>query len=195
MDRLAVTQIIEHHLHRADHGLDNHRRLCCDYGRAFECHIHRFRHPLHRLGRWITPCISAFTTESARREVTLTNQAIHHSFHGVGSSLFLCALTTALGFFAFIPDRLCGRIRTGHYLGRRYLYRFDNLTNSFARLVLRVAGPITLNPYIPKLTPKFLITFPFRHSTAIRIVSILLGIRCMRSPDQAVVRFQSGQPA
>jgi uncharacterized protein len=103
------------------------------------------------------------------------DQAIHHSLHGVGSSLFLCALTTALGFLAFIPTDYAGVSELGVISGGGI---FIGLIISVTVLpalfcVLPVNNP---KPIHSKLTPKFLVTFPFRHSTAIRIVSILLGI-------------------
>jgi uncharacterized protein len=103
------------------------------------------------------------------------DQAIHHSLHGVGSSLFLCALTTALGFFAFIPTDYAGVSELGIISGGGI---FIGLIISLTVLpalfcVLPVNNP---KPIHSKLTPKFLVTFPFRYSTAIRIVSILLGI-------------------
>jgi uncharacterized protein len=103
------------------------------------------------------------------------DQAIHHSMHGVGSSLFLCALTTALGFFAFIPTDYAGVSELGIISGGGI---FIGLIISVTVLpalfcVLPVNNP---KPIHSALTPKFIVTFPFRYSTPIRIVSIILGL-------------------
>jgi uncharacterized protein len=111
-----------------------------------------------------------------RRVRGYTNdQAIHHSMKGVGSSLFLCALTTALGFLSFIPTAYSGVSELGIISGGGI---FIGLIISVTILpalfcVLPVNNP---KPIHSAFAPKFLVTFPFRYSTAIRIVSILLGI-------------------
>ncbi|MEQ1484066.1 MMPL family transporter [Methyloglobulus sp.] len=111
-----------------------------------------------------------------RRVRGYTNhQAIHHSMKGVGSSLFLCALTTALGFLSFIPTAYAGVSELGIISGGGI---FIGLIISVTVLpalfcVLPVNNP---KPIHSAFAPKFLVTFPFRYSTAIRIVSILLGI-------------------
>ena len=111
-----------------------------------------------------------------RRVRGYTNhQAIHHSMKGVGSSLFLCALTTALGFLSFIPTAYAGVSELGIISGGGI---FIGLIISVTVLpalfcVLPVNSP---KPIHSAFAPKFLVTFPFRYSTAIRIVSILLGV-------------------
>jgi uncharacterized protein len=111
-----------------------------------------------------------------RRVRGYTNhQAIHHSMKGVGSSLFLCALTTALGFLSFIPTAYAGVSELGIISGGGI---FIGLIISVTVLpalfcVLPVNSP---KPIHSAFAPKFLVTFPFRYSTAIRIISILLGI-------------------
>ncbi|WP_411727922.1 MMPL family transporter [Methyloglobulus sp.] len=103
------------------------------------------------------------------------DQAIHHSMKGVGSSLFLCALTTALGFLSFIPTAYAGVSELGIISGGGI---FIGLIISVTILpalfcVLPVKNP---KPIHSVFAPKFIVTFPFHYSTAIRIVSILLGI-------------------
>ena len=103
------------------------------------------------------------------------DKAIHHSMKGVGSSLFLCALTTALGFLSFIPTDYAGVSELGIISGGGI---FIGLLISVTVLpalfcVLPVNNP---KPIHSAFAPTFLVTFPFRYATAIRIVSILLGI-------------------
>lgn len=103
------------------------------------------------------------------------DQAIHHSMKGVGSSLFLCALTTALGFLSFIPTDYAGVSELGIISGGGI---FIGLIISVTVLpalfcVLPVNNP---KPIKSVFAPQFIVTFPFRYATAIRVVSILLGI-------------------
>ena len=111
-----------------------------------------------------------------RRVRGYTNdQAIHHSMSGVGSSLFLCALTTALGFLSFIPTDYAGVSELGIISGGGI---FIGLLISVTILpalfcVLPVNNPKPINS---AFAPKFLVTLPFHYSTPIRIVSVLLGI-------------------
>jgi hopanoid biosynthesis associated RND transporter like protein HpnN len=102
-------------------------------------------------------------------------EAIHHSLKGVGGSLFLCALTTALGFLAFIPTDYAGVSELGIISGGGI---FIGLLISLTVLpalfcILPVNNP---QPIHSKFAPQFIVTFPFHFSKSIRIVSILLAI-------------------
>lgn len=106
----------------------------------------------------------------------LTNsEAILDSIRDVGSSLFLCALATAIGFFAFIPTDYAGVSELGVISGGGI---FIGLIISLTVLpaLFSVFSVNNVQPIRSPLTPAFIITFPFRFSTGIRIVSILLGI-------------------
>jgi len=106
----------------------------------------------------------------------LTNsEAILDSIRDVGSSLFLCALATAIGFFAFIPTDYAGVSELGIISGGGI---FIGLIISLTVLpaLFSVFSVNNVQPIRSPLTPAFIITFPFRFSTGIRIVSILLGI-------------------
>ncbi|MGZ5030657.1 MAG: MMPL family transporter [Methylobacter sp.] len=106
----------------------------------------------------------------------LTNsEAILDSIRDVGSSLFLCALATAIGFFAFIPTDYAGVSELGIISGGGI---FIGLIISLTILpaLFSVFSVNNVQPIRSPLTPAFIITFPFRFSTGIRIVSILLGI-------------------
>jgi len=106
----------------------------------------------------------------------LTNsEAILDSIRDVGSSLFLCALATAIGFFAFIPTDYAGVSELGIISGGGI---FIGLIISLTVLpaLFSVFSVNHVQPIRSPLTPAFIITFPFRFSTGIRIVSILLGI-------------------
>lgn len=103
------------------------------------------------------------------------SEAILISIRDVGSSLFLCALATAIGFFAFIPTDYAGVSELGVISGGGI---FIGLVISLTVLpALFCVFPVdNVKPIRSPLTPKFIITFPFRFSTGIKIVSILLGI-------------------
>ncbi len=101
--------------------------------------------------------------------------SIYHSMSGVGSSLFLCALTTALGFLAFIPTDYSGVSELGIISGGGiFIGLLISLTVLPALLcVMPVNNP---KPIKSAFAPQWIVTFPFHYSTPIRIVSILLGI-------------------
>lgn len=103
------------------------------------------------------------------------SEAILISIRDVGSSLFLCALATAIGFFAFIPTDYAGVSELGVISGGGI---FIGLIISLTVLpALFCVFPVNnVKPIRSPLTPKFIITFPFRFSTGIKVVSILLGI-------------------
>ncbi len=103
------------------------------------------------------------------------SEAILISIRDVGSSLFLCALATAIGFFAFIPTDYAGVSELGIISGGGI---FIGLIISLTVLpALFCIFPVNnVKPIRSPLTPKFIITFPFRYSTGIKVVSILLGI-------------------
>jgi len=103
------------------------------------------------------------------------SEAILISIRDVGSSLFLCALATAIGFFAFIPTDYAGVSELGIISGGGI---FIGLIISLTVLpALFCVFPVNdVKPIRSPLTPAFVITFPFRYSTGIKIVSILLGI-------------------
>lgn len=103
------------------------------------------------------------------------SEAILISIRDVGSSLFLCALATAIGFFAFIPTDYAGVSELGVISGGGI---FIGLIISLTVLpaLFCVFSVENVKPIRSPLTPKFIITFPFRFSTGIKIVSILLGI-------------------
>ena len=102
-------------------------------------------------------------------------EAIHHSMKGVGSSLFLCALTTALGFLAFIPTDYAGVSELGIISGGGiFIGLIISLTVLPALLcILPVNNP---KPIKSAFAPQFIVTFPFHFSKSIRVVSILLAI-------------------
>jgi len=101
--------------------------------------------------------------------------AIHHSMKGVGSSLFMCAVTTALGFLAFIPTDYAGVSELGIISGGGI---FIGLLISLTVLpALFAVWPVNNpKPMNSAFIPHFMVTLPFRYSTTIRVLAIVLGI-------------------
>lgn len=101
--------------------------------------------------------------------------AILYSLEGVGSSLFLCALSTVIGFIAFIPTDYAGVSELGIISGGGI---FIGLLISLIILpallcVMPVNDP---KPIRSAFSPTFIVTFPFHFAKSIRVVSILLGL-------------------
>ena len=128
-------------------------------------------------------------------------EAIKDSIQTIGFSLFLCALTTSIGFFAFIPTDYAGVSELGLISGGgMFIGLLVSLTVLPALLkILPVNNPKHLQE--AKL-PDFIYNFPFRHASSIRILSMLLAIAAiflltrlsfdsdpvnLRNPDSASV--------
>lgn len=102
-------------------------------------------------------------------------QAIINSMNTVGRSLFLCALTTAIGFLAFIPTDFVGVSELGIISG--------------AGIFIGLVTSLTLLPALLKLMPlkklpanggsslpDWVYDFPFRHGKAILITALLAAL-------------------
>jgi hopanoid biosynthesis associated RND transporter like protein HpnN len=104
--------------------------------------------------------------------------AIKNALHSVGFSLFLCALTTSIGFLAFVPTDYQGVSELGFISGvSMFIALFLSLTvlpAFLSVLKLKNAKIIKQNSQ-----PSYLYTFPFRHKKIIRVVSLILGISCL----------------
>ncbi len=100
--------------------------------------------------------------------------AIRESIQSLGFSLFLCALTTSIGFFAFVPTDYKGVSELGLISGGGM---FIGLLISLTILPALLQIMPVNNPRHLQATrlPDFICTFPFHHATGIRIVSILLA--------------------
>ncbi|MDC9728560.1 MAG: MMPL family transporter [Methyloprofundus sp.] len=104
--------------------------------------------------------------------------SIKNALHSVGFSLFLCALTTSIGFLAFAPTDYKGVSELGLISGvSMFIALFLSLTvlpAFLSVLKLKKAQAIQQNT-----TPSALHTLPLRHKKTIRIVSLLLGFGCL----------------
>ncbi len=101
-------------------------------------------------------------------------EAIHGSIQSVGKSLILCAITTSIGFFAFIPTDYAGVSELGIISGAgMFIGLIVSLTLLPALLSILPIHNITQGKAV---TPRLdhLATLPFRFSTSIRIAVIFL---------------------
>ncbi|RLA25966.1 MAG: hopanoid biosynthesis-associated RND transporter HpnN [Gammaproteobacteria bacterium] len=104
--------------------------------------------------------------------------AIKNALHSVGFSLFLCALTTSIGFFAFVPTDYVGVSELGLISG---VSMFIGL---FVSLVVLPALLVLFNlkhaePFNKSNQPSFLQTLPFRYKKTIRISTIVIAFACL----------------
>lgn len=110
-----------------------------------------------------------------RLQACNTTDAINNSIQAVGRSLLICALTTSIGFFAFIPTDYAGVSELGIISG---MGMFISLAMSLILLpALLKIMPINPTQKSSKRTLlKHISTWPFRYAIYIRIISILLAI-------------------
>lgn len=104
-----------------------------------------------------------------------SEDAIKKSVKLLGFSLFLCALTTSIGFFAFIPTDYKGVSELGLISGGGM---FIGLLVSLTLLpaLLKVFSINKLAHQRVTSLPGWVVDFPFRHARIIRYLSILLAI-------------------
>jgi hopanoid biosynthesis associated RND transporter like protein HpnN len=104
-----------------------------------------------------------------------SEEAIQKSVRILGSSLFLCALTTSIGFFAFIPTDYQGVSELGLISGGGM---FVGLITSLTLLppLLKVFAIKKIPQTQANSLPVGLCTFPFKYAKAIRYTSVLLAI-------------------
>ena len=103
-------------------------------------------------------------------------EAMRETSRGVGTSLVLCAVTTAIGFFAFVPTDFSGVAELGLISGAGM---FVSLICSFTVLpaLLAVctsaswAERVTSRPKLGAALP----TFPLRHPRTVGSLALLLG--------------------
>lgn len=104
-----------------------------------------------------------------------TEQAILNSMGTVGRSLFLCALTTAIGFLAFIPTDFVGVSELGVISGAGiFIGLITSLSLLPALLKLLPIKPLSANG--GATLPAWIYEFPFRHGKAVLIGSVLAAL-------------------
>jgi len=110
------------------------------------------------------------------REKGMENkQAISDSVHTVGFSLFLCAITTSMGFLAFIPTDYSGVSELGIISAGGMII---GLTISLTVLpaLLTVFSIKNVKPMRPTISFGSLTSLPFRYAFQIRYFTVILAI-------------------
>ncbi|MFH1242319.1 MAG: efflux RND transporter permease subunit, partial [Pseudomonadota bacterium] len=128
-----------------------------------------------------------------------TNKAaLQETAQDIGISLVLCALTTAIGFYAFIPTAFSGLAELGVISGTgMFISLIGNLTILPALLTLMPFSPRAAEPrrgFGPLVDVA--LAFPLRHYRAIRIGSLALGLLALFSLsfvsfDRNILRLQA----
>lgn len=97
--------------------------------------------------------------------------------NGVGRGLYLSCITTALGFFAFLPTAYSGIAQLGLISGTgMFISFFCNLTLLPALLTLFRPRNGLPPSFIKRRTIKSLTEFPYRHYRAIIAGAVVLGL-------------------
>ncbi|MBS4050893.1 MAG: MMPL family transporter [Methylomonas sp.] len=110
-----------------------------------------------------------------RQQGLPSEQAIFSTQNTIGTPLFLCAFTTAIGFFAFVPTDFKGVSELGIIAGVGiFIGLLVSLTLLPALLKLLPLSSLSANDR--SFLPNWAYAFPFRHATAIRISALLLAI-------------------
>jgi len=116
-----------------------------------------------------------------RDEIVKKNKnsiAIKNALHSVGFSLFLCAVTTSIGFLAFAPTDYKGVSELGLISGvSMFIALFLSLTvlPAFLNVLkLKKASAIAQSSQANRLH-----SFPFHYKKQIRVISFILGFACL----------------
>ncbi|MEO1884147.1 MAG: MMPL family transporter [Methyloprofundus sp.] len=104
--------------------------------------------------------------------------AIKKALQSVGFSLFLCALTTSIGFFAFVPTDYTGVSELGMISG---VSMFIGLAVSMLVLpaLLTLFKLKDAKPFNTAVQPSFIQTLPFRYKKTIRISTFVIAFSCL----------------
>jgi hypothetical protein len=105
------------------------------------------------------------------------DEALRSTARGVGSSLVICAVTTALAFYAFIPTDYRGVAELGLISGTGMFVSLFCSVTVLPALLSQFGG--TASGRVPKTLPvpvRSLMTLPLRHARAIRIGAAVLAV-------------------
>lgn len=101
--------------------------------------------------------------------------AIIHTIKTIGVSIFLCAFTTSIGFFAFIPTDFIGVSELGIISG---VGMFIGLVISLTLLpaILKIMPVNNVKPFKQHWVPRFLVELPYRQATRIKVYSVVFAL-------------------
>ena len=105
----------------------------------------------------------------------LLRDSVLTTTRGVGRALLLSCITTAIGFYSFIPTAYAGVAELGLISGTgMFISFFANLTILPALLAIVPFREKKINP--PRSSAGALLSIPYKHSKAICITGLILGI-------------------
>ncbi len=110
--------------------------------------------------------------QELRRSGDRHRVALHEATRGVGSSLALCAVTTAIGFFAFAPTDFSGVAELGIIAGTGM---FISVFLAFSLLPALMTVGLRAGAEAPALPVSALPSFPMRYPRLVGVGSLLLG--------------------
>jgi len=111
--------------------------------------------------------------------------AIIKTIKTIGVSIFLCAFTTSIGFFAFIPTDFVGVSELGIISG---VGMFIGLVISLTLLpaLLKIMPVNNIKPFKRHWAPSSLIELPYRQATRIKVYSIVFALASVAVLTQLV---------
>ncbi|MCI0591230.1 MAG: MMPL family transporter [Gammaproteobacteria bacterium] len=105
-------------------------------------------------------------------------RALHDTVRQIGGALLLCALTTAIGFYAFIPTSFVGVAELGLIAGTGIFINFGlclSLLPALLGLVRLAPTPHKESHRISRAQAR-LLSFPMRHARVVVSVTLVLGL-------------------
>ncbi len=101
--------------------------------------------------------------------------AIIHTIKTIGVSIFLCAFTTSIGFFAFIPTDFLGVSELGIISG---VGMFIGLVISLTLLpaILNIMPVNHIKPFSHHWAPRFLVELPYRQAPRIKVCAVIFAL-------------------
>ena len=105
--------------------------------------------------------------------------ALLKTMRGVGSSLVLCAFTTAAGFYAFIPTQFQGVAELGWIAGTGVFFGFLAATTLLPALVAQFASSLQVQSARTLLDPRIFVPFNRHPRAVLAITTVVLVASCV----------------
>ena len=103
--------------------------------------------------------------------------ALRNTITSIGKSLVLCAITTAIGFYAFIPTDYVGVAELGWISGTGMLISLLVTMTLLPALLRMFPGVYKVNIKAPgNMKLHRLINFPIKHDVTVKIITVILTI-------------------
>jgi hopanoid biosynthesis associated RND transporter like protein HpnN len=108
--------------------------------------------------------------------------ALLETMRGVGSSLVLCAVTTAAGFYAFIPTQFRGVAELGWIAGTGVFFGLLAATTLLPALVAQFASSLRVESARTLLDPRIFIPFTHRPRAVLSVTALVLAAALVSLP-------------